>query len=238
MIYIEQGIDLFSLSDDYMLAHCVSADYVLGAGIARQFRRRFDMARKLKITGTYGSWDDSGRCVIINMTRNGKMTTPQMGELRVANLVTKRYCVDKPTLKAIRESLEDLREQLQTVPEYKKVKHTYPLIRDFLIEEEKMLILETDTDKIEITSPEQLQKIVDDRGQKGLTIQRFKGLGEMMPEQLWETTMNPASRTLLKVNIEDAMLCDQLFDVLMGDKVEPRRDFIESHAVYATNIDT
>ena len=122
--------------------------------------------------------------------------------------------------------------------EYKKVKHTYPLIRDFLIEEEKMLILETDTDKIEITSPDQLQKIVDDRGQKGLTIQRFKGLGEMMPEQLWETTMNPASRTLLKVNIEDAMLCDQLFDVLMGDKVEPRRDFIESHAVYATNIDT
>ena len=122
--------------------------------------------------------------------------------------------------------------------EYKKVKHTYPLIRDFLIEEEKMLILETDTEKIEITSPDQLQKIVDDRGQKGLTIQRFKGLGEMMPEQLWETTMNPASRTLLKVNIEDAMLCDQLFDVLMGDKVEPRRDFIESHAVYATNIDT
>ena len=122
--------------------------------------------------------------------------------------------------------------------EYKKVKHTYPLIRDFLIEEEKMLILETDTEQIEITSPDQLQKIVDDRGQKGLTIQRFKGLGEMMPEQLWETTMNPASRTLLKVNIEDAMLCDQLFDVLMGDKVEPRRDFIESHAVYATNIDT
>ena len=122
--------------------------------------------------------------------------------------------------------------------EYKKVKHTYPLIRDFLIEEEKLLILETDTEQIEITSPDQLQKIVDDRGQKGLTIQRFKGLGEMMPEQLWETTMNPASRTLLKVNIEDAMLCDQLFDVLMGDKVEPRRDFIESHAVYATNIDT
>ena len=101
-----------------------------------------------------------------------------------------------------------------------------------------MLILETDTDKIEITSPEQLQKIVDDRGQRGLAIQRFKGLGEMMPEQLWDTTMNPATRTLLKVNLEDAMLCDQLFDVLMGDKVEPRRDFIEANAVYATNIDT
>ncbi len=122
--------------------------------------------------------------------------------------------------------------------EFKRLKNSYPLIRDFLIEEEDMLILETENGEIEITSFEQLQKIVDDRGQKGLTIQRFKGLGEMMPQQLWETTMDPETRTLLKVNIEDAMMCDQLFDILMGDKVEPRRDFIEANAVYATNIDT
>lgn len=122
--------------------------------------------------------------------------------------------------------------------EYKKLKASYPIIRDFLIEESEGLILETDTEKHEINSFERLQKIIDDRGQKGLQIQRFKGLGEMMPQQLWETTMDPATRTLLKVNVEDAMLCDQLFDILMGDKVEPRRDFIETHAVYATNIDT
>ena len=122
--------------------------------------------------------------------------------------------------------------------EFKRLKNSYPLIRDFLIEEEQMLYLDTDETRIEVTSFEQLQKIVDDRGQKGLTIHRFKGLGEMMPEQLWETTMDPKTRTLLKVNIEDAMLCDQLFDVLMGDRVEPRRDFIQSNAVYATNIDT
>lgn len=122
--------------------------------------------------------------------------------------------------------------------EYKKLKNSYPLIRDFLIEESKGLLLETDTEKYEIDSFEKLQKIIDDRGQKGLQIQRFKGLGEMMPQQLWETTMDPATRTLLKVTVEDAMLCDQLFDVLMGDKVEPRRDFIETNAVYATNIDT
>lgn len=122
--------------------------------------------------------------------------------------------------------------------EYKRLKAAYPLIRDFLIEEEDNLILETDTEQYEINSFERLQKIIDDRGQKGMTIQRFKGLGEMMPQQLWETTMDPATRTLLKVNIEDAMLCDQLFDILMGDKVDPRRNFIEANAVYATNIDT
>lgn len=122
--------------------------------------------------------------------------------------------------------------------EFKKLKNAYPLIRDFLIEEEQSLILETDTDQYEVNSFDKLQKIIDDRGQKGLTLQRFKGLGEMMPQQLWETTMDPQTRTLLKVRVEDAMLCDQLFDILMGDKVEPRRDFIESNAVYATNIDT
>ncbi len=122
--------------------------------------------------------------------------------------------------------------------EFKRLKNSYPIIRDFLIEEEQVLYLQTDETRMEMTSFEQLQKTIDDRGQKGLTIQRFKGLGEMMPQQLWETTMDPKTRTLLKVNVEDAMLCDQLFDVLMGDKVEPRRDFIQTHAQYATNIDT
>lgn len=122
--------------------------------------------------------------------------------------------------------------------EFKRMKAAYPLIRNFLIEEEEKLILETDSEQIEINSFAELQKIVEERGQKGVAIQRFKGLGEMMPQQLWETTMDPATRTLLKVDIEDAILADQLFDILMGDKVEPRRDFIEANAVYATNIDT
>lgn len=123
-------------------------------------------------------------------------------------------------------------------PEYIRLKTAYPLIRDFLIEEEDKLILETDSEQIEINSYADLQRIIDEKGQKGLQIQRFKGLGEMMPQQLWETTMDPQTRTLKRVTIEDAILCDQLFETLMGDKVEPRKDFIEANAVYATNIDT
>ena len=121
--------------------------------------------------------------------------------------------------------------------EFNLTKNSYPLIRQYMIEEEKVLILDVGTEELQITSFTELQRIIEERGKKGVTLQRFKGLGEMMPQQLWETTMDPAQRTLLKVDLDDAMLCDQIFDVLMGDKVEPRRDFIDAHAVYATNID-
>lgn len=82
-----------------------------------------------------------------------------------------------------------------------------------------------------------LEKLLDEIGKEGIVLQRYKGLGEMDAEQLWETTMNPEQRILLKVEIDDAAGADEIFTTLMGDKVEPRREFIESHAKHVKNLD-
>ena len=86
-------------------------------------------------------------------------------------------------------------------------------------------------------SDAEMQKIVKELGRDGVGIQRYKGLGEMNPEQLWETTLNPKTRTLLQVTLEDAEVADEIFTILMGSEVEPRREFIEKHAKDVKRLD-
>lgn len=86
-------------------------------------------------------------------------------------------------------------------------------------------------------SDEEMDTLLNEIGRDGISVQRYKGLGEMNPEQLWETTMNPEDRTILQVHMEDAIAADEMFSILMGDKVEPRRKFIEQHAKEVRNLD-
>ena len=88
-----------------------------------------------------------------------------------------------------------------------------------------------------LDTADELDRFISERGRKGMHITRYKGLGEMNADQLWDTTMNPDGRTLLKVKVHDDVRADELFSVLMGDQVEPRRKFIEQNALNVRNLD-
>ncbi len=97
--------------------------------------------------------------------------------------------------------------------------------------------IEADGERAEASSWAELYETALALAKKGMAIQRYKGLGEMNPEQLWQTTMNPETRTLLRVTVQDALAAEQIFTTLMGEQVEPRRQFIEQHALEVTNLD-
>jgi len=120
--------------------------------------------------------------------------------------------------------------------EYKLLLQAYKQVED-ICQNDSAFISQDDKDAEEVTSRQGLLEYFFSRAKKGQYIQRYKGLGEMNPEQLWETTMDPEKRVLLQVKAEDAQAADEIFSVLMGDQVEPRREFIETNALNVSNLD-
>jgi DNA gyrase subunit B len=118
-----------------------------------------------------------------------------------------------------------------------ELKHLMKISHDLVGLEGATFRLSGDGEEREKKSWQELLETLMHRGKKGLGIQRYKGLGEMNPGQLWTTTMDPERRTLLRVRVEDAVEADEIFNILMGDKVEPRRDFIQNNALEVTELD-
>jgi DNA gyrase subunit B len=123
---------------------------------------------------------------------------------------------------------------LVTSPEFKEVKRIFTELSNIGM---PPYSVENGEQKAQMRSITEVLNYFMEGGKKGLTIQRYKGLGEMNPGQLWETTMNPETRVLLQVRIEDAVEADEIFSTLMGDEVEPRRKFIEDNALTVKNLD-
>ena len=125
-------------------------------------------------------------------------------------------------------------ENFVTTPEFRELQSLSPAILGL---NGPAYRLREKGDEKSFSDTDKLVHFILELGKKGLSIQRYKGLGEMNPDQLWETTMTPEKRTLLQVTIEDSVKADEIFTILMGDQVEPRRAFIQRHALEARNLD-
>ena len=124
--------------------------------------------------------------------------------------------------------------QIPLMPEYRQVLRHYPKISPYLDKKFTVVVKNQET---EVSSWREMLTAIRGESFKGSSLQRYKGLGEMNPEQLWATTMNPENRILLQVTIDEAEAADEMFTTLMGDKVEPRREFIQNNALEVSSLD-
>ena len=138
------------------------------------------------------------------------------------------------TLRGITERVRLSIDRIRS-PDARRLDHAADWLSEVF--ENPVILKAQDKELSQINGPAALYQRVQEYGRKGLSIQRYKGLGEMNPEQLWETTLDPNVRTLLQVKVDDAIKADEIFSTLMGDVVEPRREFIQDNALKVRNVD-
>ncbi|MEJ2689029.1 MAG: DNA topoisomerase (ATP-hydrolyzing) subunit B [Deltaproteobacteria bacterium] len=196
-----------------------------------------------------GLWED----MVVFLLEHGVDTADQFADEDFVNslkeeLIGKNYilsstrcCRWKPSCYEFQVAMKDKAHIMHTVgpeipliSEYRGALSLYPTIRRFI---DTNFTIQAHGKEIVVANWQELLKVVRAESFRGSSLQRYKGLGEMNPEQLWETTMNPEKRTLIQVSIDDAESADEIFTTLMGDKVEPRRDFIQNHALEVSDLD-
>lgn len=173
--------------------------------------------------------------IIEDLSGNEEM---KVGSIRPCRWRADCYEVDV-AVKGKAQIMTTLGPQIPLINEYRSALQLFPHIKPYL---DKNFIVRQETKVGEITDIRvgkwsEMVETVRSESFKGSHLQRYKGLGEMNPDQLWETTMNPSNRVLMQVQIKDVEAADEMFTTLMGDKVEPRREFIQNHALEVTDLD-
>jgi len=164
---------------------------------------------------------------VLNRISEGSKISPWSAEIKDEDIVIHRI------YRGVTEEHRILNRTLQT-PEAREI---FKYTQAFLELNEGTAVFSRKQASIDINTPTDLIDAVFEQGKKGINVSRFKGLGEMNAEQLWETTLDPEARTLLQVTIEEAEAADEIFSTLMGDVVEPRREFIQDNALNVVNLD-
>ena len=246
----EMNQHLFQLASDQLAVRVVDEDTVLrGAELVNVLKRLSAHAKVIDYLARINLWADMVHFLLENDVRSADQfgdagfvehLKDQLSENRLI-LSNIRSCSWKPSCYEFRAAIKDkahmaiiVGPQIPLIPEYRTALEQYPEIKAFL---GKRFVIENQGKNIEVADWSNLLTQVRGETFKGYSLQRYKGLGEMNPDQLWETTMNPEKRILLQVKIEDAEQADDIFTTLMGDKVEPRREFIQNHALEVSDLD-